>query len=118
MVKAITSEELATTFEEHAEQTEEQAGRLETIFEQLGKAARGKKCVGMEGILKEGGELIKEEESSAALGAALICAAQKWSIMKWRPMDHWQPMRNCLRWMTRLSFCKQRSPRKKKPTKS
>jgi ferritin-like metal-binding protein YciE len=77
MMKAATSEELKAAFEEHLAVTEEQIGRLENVFKTLGKAARGKHCAGMEGLLKEGDELIKEEEPSAALDAALICAAQK-----------------------------------------
>jgi ferritin-like metal-binding protein YciE len=77
MIKAATSEELQAALEEHQGVTETQVERLETIFDSLGKAARGKHCVGMEGLLEEGSELIKEEEPSAALDAAMICAAQK-----------------------------------------
>jgi ferritin-like metal-binding protein YciE len=77
MAKACTSDELRAAFEEHKTQTEKQVERLESIFEGLGKAARGKHCHGMEGLLKEGEEMIKEEEPSAALDAALIGAAQK-----------------------------------------
>jgi ferritin-like metal-binding protein YciE len=77
MAKGAESEELAAAFEEHLSITEEQVGRLETIFESLDKAARGKHCAGMEGLVKEGSELLKEEEAGPALDAALICAAQK-----------------------------------------
>ncbi|MEX2307439.1 MAG: ferritin-like domain-containing protein [Pirellulales bacterium] len=77
MAKAAESEELQAAFEEHRSVTEEQVGRLETIFESMDKAARGKHCPGIEGIIKEGDELIKEEEPSPALDAALICGAQK-----------------------------------------
>ena len=77
MAKACTSEELRAAFEQHKAETEVQVERLETIFESLGKAARGKHCHGMEGLLKEGQEMIEEEEPSATLDAALIGAAQK-----------------------------------------
>ena len=77
MARAAEDEDLKAGFEEHLRQTEEQIGRLETIFESLDKAARGKHCKGMEGLIKEGDELIKEEEAGPALDAALICAAQK-----------------------------------------
>jgi ferritin-like metal-binding protein YciE len=77
MAKAATSDELQAAFEEHESVTEEQVGRLETIFKSLGKAARGKHCPGMEGIVEEGNELITEEEPGVPLDAALICAAQK-----------------------------------------
>jgi ferritin-like metal-binding protein YciE len=77
MAKAATSEELQAAFEEHLSVTEEQVGRLETIFKSLDKAARGKHCAGMEGLVTEGEELMNEEDPSMALDAALICAAQK-----------------------------------------
>jgi len=37
----------------------------------------GKKCVGMEGLIKEGEEILKEEMESPMRDAALITAAQK-----------------------------------------
>ena len=77
MAKAAESEELKAAFEEHKSVTETQVERLETIFKSLDKAARGKHCSGMEGLLKEGDELIKEEDSGAPLDAAMIGAAQK-----------------------------------------
>src|SRR5690606_11514956 len=77
LAKAAESEELRAACEEHLTVTEEQIARLETIFQSLDKAARGKHCPGMEGLLQEGSELIKEEEPSPALDAALIGAAQK-----------------------------------------
>jgi ferritin-like metal-binding protein YciE len=77
MVKGADSEELKAAFEEHRAVTEQQVERLASVFETLGKAARGKHCPGMEGLLEEGAELIKEEEAGPALDAALIVAAQK-----------------------------------------
>jgi ferritin-like metal-binding protein YciE len=77
MAKGAESEELKAAFEEHLSVTEEQIGRLETIFESMDKAARGKHCSGMEGLLKEGSDMLKEEESGPALDAALIAGAQK-----------------------------------------
>ncbi len=77
MAKAASSDELRTAFEEHKSVTEKQVERLETIFEALGKAARGKHCHGMEGLLKEGEEMLKEHDPSPVLDAAMIGAAQK-----------------------------------------
>jgi ferritin-like metal-binding protein YciE len=77
LAKAATNESLQAAFEEHASVTEKHVNRLEKIFQSLDKAARGKHCPGMEGLVKEGSELIKEEEPGAPLDAALICAAQK-----------------------------------------
>jgi ferritin-like metal-binding protein YciE len=77
MAKAVDNDALRAAFEEHEAVTETQVERLETIFKSLGKAARGKHCPGMEGLLKEGEEMIKEEESGPVLDAAMIGAAQK-----------------------------------------
>jgi len=77
MIKAAESEVLKAALTEHQGVTEEQVGRLETIFKSLDKAARGKHCKGMEGLLAEGSEMIEEEETSPTLDAAMIGAAQK-----------------------------------------
>lgn len=76
--KASTSEELAQAFSEHQAQTEEHVRRLEQIFEMFEERPRGKKCEGMEGIVKEGENVIEEtEKNSATRDAGLIIAAQK-----------------------------------------
>jgi ferritin-like metal-binding protein YciE len=77
MAKAAENEDLQAGFEEHLAQTEEQIGRLETIFQTLDKAARGKHCAGMEGLLTEGEEMMKELEAGPVRDAAMIGAAQK-----------------------------------------
>src|SRR6187401_3068337 len=77
MIKAADSDELKAALTEHEGVTDEQVGRLETIFKSLEKAARGKHCKGMEGLLAEGDDMIKEEETSPTLDAAMIGAAQK-----------------------------------------
>ena len=70
MAKAANSEELREGFEEHLEQTREQARRLERIFEMLDENPRGKKCAGMEGLVKEGSEIMKEDFEDEVLDAA------------------------------------------------
>jgi ferritin-like metal-binding protein YciE len=77
MAKAVESEELRAAIEEHHAVTEKQVERLEEVFQMLDKPARGKKCVAMEGLLKEGSELLKEDAEPAVLEAAIIAAAQK-----------------------------------------
>src|SRR6185503_5824691 len=77
MAKAATSEELREGFEEHLEQTKGQVQRLETIFQSLNESPKGKKCMGMEGLVKEGSEVMEQELEDAVLDAALIGAAQR-----------------------------------------
>src|SRR6202050_89826 len=77
MAKAASSEELRSGFEEHLEQTKRHVQRLEQIFESLGESPKGKKCAGMEGLVKEGGEVMEEDFDGAVMDAALIGAAQR-----------------------------------------
>jgi ferritin-like metal-binding protein YciE len=77
MAKAATSPELKAAFNEHLEQTKGHSQRLETIFEKLGKSPKGKTCKAMEGLVKEGEELMSENAEPEILDAGLIAAAQK-----------------------------------------
>jgi ferritin-like metal-binding protein YciE len=76
MAKAASSDELRAAFEKHQGETEVQIERLEQIFESLGKAARGKKCDAIEGILDEGKEIMEEYADTTALDPGLLAAAQ------------------------------------------
>jgi ferritin-like metal-binding protein YciE len=77
MAKAANSEELRSGFEEHLEQTRGHVQRLEQIFESLGENPKGKKCIGMEGLVKEGSEIMDEDFEEDTMDAALIGAAQR-----------------------------------------
>jgi ferritin-like metal-binding protein YciE len=77
MAKGSTNAELRQGFEEHLRQTSEHVSRLEQIFEMLGEKPGGKKCVGMEGIVKEGAETLSEDYEDALMDAAIIGAAQR-----------------------------------------
>jgi ferritin-like metal-binding protein YciE len=77
MAKAASNDQLREAFQEHLRQTTEHVSRLEQIFEQLGEKASGKKCLGMEGLVKEGSETMKEDYSEEVKDAAIIGAAQR-----------------------------------------
>jgi ferritin-like metal-binding protein YciE len=76
MAKAANDPELSKAFMTHLRQTEQQVRRLEQVFEDLGESPRGKKCIGMEGLIEEGQELIKERPDPDVLDAGLIAKAQ------------------------------------------
>ena len=76
LVKSAEIDELSEAFANHLEETKNHVTRLEEVFESLGENPKGKKCVGMEGIVKEGTETIDELEGKV-LDAGLIAAAQK-----------------------------------------
>jgi len=77
MVKAASSEELRSAFEEHLQQTKVHVERLEQVLANLDTNPKGKKCKGMEGLIEEGKELLEEDASPEVLDAGLISAAQK-----------------------------------------
>lgn len=77
MAKAATSPELQEGFEEHLEQTKGHVERLEQIFGMLGEKPGGKKCMGMEGLVNEGSEIMGEDFDEEVMDAALISAAQR-----------------------------------------
>jgi ferritin-like metal-binding protein YciE len=77
MAKAATSPDLRAGFEEHLTQTQEHVSRLEKIFGALDESPKGKKCKGMEGLIKEGAEMIEEDPAAEELDAGLISAAQR-----------------------------------------
>ena len=77
MVKAATNKQLAAGFEEHFEQTKEHVVRLEKILTSHDESTRGPKCQGMEGLLKEGEEMIEEDAEEEVRDAGLIAAAQR-----------------------------------------
>lgn len=76
MIEAARSEELRNALTEHLEVTRNQATRIETICEELGEDPENEKCKGMEGVLKEGSDLLKEV-SEEVKDAAIIAAAQR-----------------------------------------
>jgi ferritin-like metal-binding protein YciE len=78
LAKASSSEELRNAFQEHLEKTEQHAQRIEQIFDAMGQTAKAQKCKGMEGLVKEGSEIIKEEDvEDEVKDAGLIAAAQR-----------------------------------------
>jgi ferritin-like metal-binding protein YciE len=77
MAEAANSEELANGFTEHLAQTQVQIERLKAIFQELGEEPGGHHCEAMEGLLKEGDELLGTVVEPEVLDAALIGAAQK-----------------------------------------
>lgn len=76
MERAAQAEALKEAFAHHCDETEGQIGRLEQVFEQLGKPARGAKCDAILGIIEEAEELMDDVEDPATMDAALIALAQ------------------------------------------
>ena len=77
MAKGAASESLRSAIEEHLGQTKHHVERLEQVFSLLNKTPRGEHCKAMEGLIEEGGDVLKEEGEPSVKDAALIGAAQR-----------------------------------------
>ncbi len=76
MAKEAELPELKQAFETHREQTEGHVERLNEVFEQLGRPARGKTCDAILGIIDEAKEIMEEFKGAEALDAGLASSAQ------------------------------------------
>lgn len=77
MIEAASSAELRKGFEEHLKQTQVHRERLIYIFDQLKEKPEGHTCKAMQGIIKEGEEMIKIKADPEVRDAGLIAAAQR-----------------------------------------
>jgi ferritin-like metal-binding protein YciE len=77
MIGAAHSDELRQAFAEHFEQTKGHVTRLEEVMRHASKTVPQENCEAMQGLLREGEEVIGAQGDGAALDAALIAAAQR-----------------------------------------
>ena len=76
--KKATNPKLKKAFSSHLTETEGQVKRLEEIGEILDQRLTGKTCKAMQGLIKEGAEVLEEDsENDALIDALLIGAAQR-----------------------------------------
>ena len=76
MIEKATNEQLRSGFEKHLSETEGQLHRLRQVFELLDAEPKGEKCPAIEGILKEGRDLMSEIGDEDVMNVGLIAAAQ------------------------------------------
>jgi len=77
MAEAAQSEELKQAFQLHLEETRRQVQRLDEIFRELGESPGDEMCMGMQGLIEEGSDMIDEDADPTVRDAGLIVAAQK-----------------------------------------
>lgn len=78
MSRSATSKELKKAFDQHLEVTKKHVGRLEKVFQQMGKKAQAKKCEAMSGLIEESETVMSEtKDDTFTRDAALIISAQK-----------------------------------------
>jgi ferritin-like metal-binding protein YciE len=77
MARAASSGSLRECFTVHKEQTKTHLRRLEEIFRDIGRPRGSKAAEGIAGLVKEGENLIAEQDQSALRDAALIGAGNR-----------------------------------------
>jgi ferritin-like metal-binding protein YciE len=77
MAKGSNDAELQAAFNGHLKETEHQAKRLEQVAEILEINPGGKKCVGIEGCIKEGAEALSEDGDETVLDLGIIGAGSR-----------------------------------------
>ena len=79
VIEKVSSQELKGALTAHLEETKVHVERLDQIFDQLGDEVdrKGKKCKGMDGILKENKDFLGEDAEPEVLNAGAIAGAQK-----------------------------------------
>ncbi len=77
MIQAAGDKDLRTALEAHLKETKTHAGRLEKIFQSLDFQPGGHRCKGMEGLLKEGQEVLADVAEPEVVDAAVIAACQR-----------------------------------------
>lgn len=78
VAKAVNSQEVKTAINSHLAETKEQAKRLERILKEMEYGATGVKCHGMEGLVSEADEIMKEKElPKDLLTETLVTGGQK-----------------------------------------
>ena len=77
MIKNATSEELIEALTNHLQETQGQVTRLEEVFASIDEKVAAKKCLAMEGLIKEAEEIMEECEKGGMRDAGIIVAGQK-----------------------------------------
>jgi hypothetical protein len=118
MARAAQSEEGKAGFLQHRDETQGQIERLEQVFELLGKAARGKTCEAIQGIIAEGEEIMEEYKGSVCSRRRPHQFGAGRRTLRDRPLRHADRLGQAARPDDAVPLLRQRLPRKKPPTRS
>lgn len=77
MAKNATTPNLVKAIEDHLTVTENQVKKVEKVFEILGEKAKAEKCDAMDGLIKEGEDIMKSTKPGPVRDAGIIAASQK-----------------------------------------
>lgn len=77
MASAASNDELREAFEHHLSETQEHVQRISEIFGEIGATPSGETCEAMEGLIREGEQVLTAQGDPTVRDAALIAAAQR-----------------------------------------
>lgn len=77
MADSATNPALKSAFKDHLKQTKTHVTRLEKAFKAMGETPKAHTCKGMQGLIKEGDEVMKNAVDADTRDAGLIGAAQR-----------------------------------------
>jgi len=77
MAHAAYSSDLKEVLEEYMRTTKDQIARIEEVLNKLGVGHDGKRCEGMEGLIREGRNYVQRDGDPEVKDTALITAARK-----------------------------------------
>lgn len=67
LAKEASDPDLQEAFTRHRDETRQQIANLERVFEIIGKAPRGTRCPGIEGLMTEHDEFVSDENPAAEI---------------------------------------------------
>lgn len=76
LARASENDKLKQALTQHREETERQVERLQQVFDQIGKRARGTTCEAIQGLIEEGDDVVNEFEQGAVRDAGIAACAQ------------------------------------------
>ncbi len=92
MIEKASNPKLKQMIEQHQKETQGQIERLKKVFEMHGQEPRGKECPAMDGIIREGQEVMQEVQDPELRDVAIVGAAQAiehYEITRYGTMTAW-----------------------------
>jgi ferritin-like metal-binding protein YciE len=98
LAKAATSPELKEGLLKHHKETLGHIEKIKGAFAAFEEKAKGKECQATVGLLKEGDEIVEENEDEPTLNAGIISACQKvehYEIASYETLIKWAELLEC-----------------------
>jgi ferritin-like metal-binding protein YciE len=98
MAQAATVFDLKDGLRHHYQETLGQIKKLKKVFTLFGKKAKGRKCQATVGLLKEGEEILEDNQGEPTLNSGIVAACRKvehYEIALYSSLIEWAKLLNC-----------------------